>query len=169
MLLLLSDVVDLVAVTANIALVISLFFLVYQIALQRREMKYSIYERLMSDFSDASFLLVEHPELLGTIYVGEGSPINWKKYDENQKLLYSYLDGLLALFERVWIACDEIKLPKEVWQQWKIWVKELVLNDVFLDVVNDNQEHYDSSFINEIQRIINEVTKKESPPPYQAR
>lgn len=53
-----------------------------------------------------------------------------------------------------------IKQWKDEWEMWRNWLKILALNDVFIDVFNDNKELYDSSFISEIQRIIDEVAKK---------
>lgn len=150
----LSDVGDFVALVANIGLVVSLFFLVYQILLQRKELKYSVYEKLMSDFSNISLLLVEHPELR-KIYNGGNKPKNWDKYDDDEKTMYCYFDSLLGLFERVWVSYKEMRwLNREDWGQWKNWIRDLARNEIFVDVVNDNKELYDPSFINEVQETI---------------
>jgi len=134
------EVQDLITLVTNIALVISLFFLIYQIYLQRREMKYSTYEKLNSDFSNTAFLLVEHPELTKNVYVGENKPKNWEKYDEGKKVAYSYFDALLGLFERAYTANREIGLSKKDWNQWGNWIKELATNPIFVDIVNDDKK-----------------------------
>ncbi|KPV63854.1 MAG: hypothetical protein AOA66_0583 [Candidatus Bathyarchaeota archaeon BA2] len=50
-------------------------------------------------------------------------------------------------------------LKEEDWEQWKNWIRELTKNKIFMDVFNDSEKLYDSSFINEVQKIINEVSK----------
>jgi hypothetical protein len=59
------------------------------------------------------------------------------------------------LLERVWFG-----VPEKDWiNYYSKWVKDLVTNDIFLDVFNDNKKMYDVSFTDEIDAIIKEVNK----------
>ena len=57
----------------------------------------------MSDFSNVTLSIVEHPGLR-ELYVSRSEPKNWGKYDEDKKALYCYFDSLLGLLERVWFS-----------------------------------------------------------------
>ncbi|MEM1540731.1 MAG: hypothetical protein QXJ07_05050 [Candidatus Bathyarchaeia archaeon] len=149
-----EDMIRVVSVVADLGIVISVIVLIYQIALERRELKYNTYDRLMSDFTTISLYIIDHPRFKD-MYVGKAEPKNWKKYSEEQKSLYYYFDSLLALFERVWIACKEMKIiSKEDWKYWRRWLQELSENQIFKDTFWDNRELYDDSFAKEVESVI---------------
>lgn len=149
-----EDIVQLVSIVTDFVVIISLLVLVYQTILQRRELRYSTYDKQMSDFMTISLYLVEHPELR-KMYVGKGKPKNWEKYDDDQKTLYCYFDSLLSVFERVWNACKVMEIGNlEDWDNWKNWLKQIAENPIFIDVFEDNRELYNSSFIEEVKSII---------------
>lgn len=143
---------DVITALADGAVIGSLLVLAYQIYLQRREMKYSTYEKLMSDFSATASLLIDHPEVLDITMKGD-PPEKWDKYKEDEKKAYYYFDSLLGLFERVYSAKKEKRLSQEEWERWRKWIEYLITNEIFLDVVNDNIELYDSEFIDEIRNL----------------
>jgi hypothetical protein len=155
-----SELQDFLTFVANIAFTISLLLLIYELRIQSRESKYGVYEKLMSEFFTATLSLTEHPELAEAMNVGENRPINWDRYNKSKKALYSYLDSLFVLFERIWVARTELKQWKDDWAIWRNWLKLLASNDVFVDVFNDNKDLYDPSFMKEIQGIINETHKE---------
>ncbi|MEM2100130.1 MAG: hypothetical protein QXP45_02145 [Thermoproteota archaeon] len=148
------DVIDSVTLISNFCIAVSLPFLIYQLWLQRKELKYSMYEKLMSDFSNLTLSLVEHPRLR-ELYASGSRPMNWDKYDEDEKALYFYFDSLLGLLERVWISYKEMKLLKtKDWEQWGNWIKELFKNEIFIDIFNESKKLYDPLFIDEMQKIL---------------
>jgi hypothetical protein len=149
-----EDIIQVVSVVANLGIMISVIVLLYQIILQRRELRYNTYDRLMSDFITASLYIIDHSEFKD-IYVGKAEPKNWKTYTDEQKSLYFYFDSLLALFERVWIACKEMKIiSNENWKSWRNWLEELSENQIFKDAFLDNEKLYNESFVKEVKNII---------------
>jgi hypothetical protein len=149
-----EDVIQVVSVVADLGVMISVIVLVYQIILQQRELRYNTYDRLMSDFTTASLYIIDHPEFK-EMYVGKAEPKNWKNHGKKEKSLYYYFDSLLALFERVWIACREMKIiSKEDWEYWRRWLKEPSENQIFRDVFWDNKELYDEFFVKEVENVI---------------
>jgi len=154
------DLQELVTIIANISIIVSLPVIMYELWLSKTDTTYNTYEKLMSDFSDSTFFLVDHPKLANKFYVGKNKPKKWDKYDEDTKVLYSYLASLLGLFERAWVLHREVKFWKESWEQWATWIEELVTNDTFVDVFDDDKNLYDPCFVAEIQRIIGKVRGK---------
>ena len=109
----------------------------------------------MSDFSGTASILIDRPEILEIYVKGKGKPKKWDKYSEAQKKTFSFFSSHLALLERVWFG-----VPEKDWiNYYSKWVKDLVTNDIFLDVFNDNKKMYDVSFTDEIDAIIKEVNK----------
>jgi hypothetical protein len=151
---------DVITASSDVAVMVSLVILAIQIYFQRREMKYSTYEKLMSDFSATASLLIDHPEVLDITMKGSAPPEKWGKYSENEKKAYYYFDSLLGLFERVYFARKEIKLPQEEWERWRRWIEYLKTNDIFMDVFNDNIELYDSGFTDEINNSVKTIGTK---------
>lgn len=145
--------VEAVTTTANICLMFSVAILAYQVWLQRRELRYSVYEKLMSDFSNASLVPCKDPDLR-EMYVGESRPAHWSSYSAGDKAMYFYFDSLLGLFERVWVSYKEDKwVGSEDWEQWRNWIGELVENRIFQDLIKESEKLYDPLFLKEINRI----------------
>ncbi len=153
------SVLDVITASADISILVSLLVLAYQIYLQRRETKFSIYEKLMSDFSATASLLIDHPEVLNITTKGSGQPEKWDKYSEAERKAYCFFDSMLGLLERVFFATKEIRLPQKDWEDWRKWIEDLVTNDIFMDVFNDNAELYDSEFKDEIENVIKKISK----------
>jgi len=151
-----SDVQATVTLATDIAIVISLVVVAIQVYLQRKATKYNTYEKLMSDFSASSSLLIGHPEILEIYYRGNGKPKKWDKYSEAEKKAFSFFSSTLALLERVWFG-----VPEKDWiEYYSKWVKDLATNNVFLDVFNDTKKMYDVSFTREMDTIINGIKEK---------
>ncbi|MGO8807172.1 MAG: hypothetical protein ACLQO7_11335 [Candidatus Bathyarchaeia archaeon] len=151
-----SDVQATVTLATDIAIVISLVVVAIQVYLQRKATKYNTYEKLMSDFSATSSMLIDHPEILEIYYRGNGKPKKWDKYSEAEKKAFSFFSSTLALLERVWFG-----VPEKDWiDYYSKWVKDLATNDIFLDVFNDSKKIYDVSFTREIDAIIKGIKEK---------
>ncbi len=151
-----SDIQSIATLATNIAIVISLVVLSINVYLQRKATKYNTYEKLMSDFSGTASILIDRPEILEIYVKGKGKPKKWDKYSEAEKKTFSFFSSLLALLERVWFG-----VPEKDWRYYySKWVKDLVTNDVFLDVFNESKKMYDVSFTNEVDAIINEIKEK---------
>jgi hypothetical protein len=161
---LLNIIVDYSTIGEAFALIITLGVLVYQVRLERKDLKnsidqtkYNTAEKLLSDFSSATLKLVEDSGLREE-YVSGNKPTNWDKYNDNQKALYFYFDSLLGLFERVWVSYREMGwIKKADWEQWENWIKDLATNKIFLRVVHDNEKMYDSSFIDRVHQAIKSI------------
>jgi hypothetical protein len=157
-----QTVIEIVTIVANIAIALSLIFLLLQVRMESRELRYNSYEKLMSDFSNAALMLVEH-SVLRDAFVSGDEPYNWRKYTEAERALYFYFDSLLGLFERVWVSYKEAHLmAQDDWEQWKNWISELSMNSVFVDVLGEAKEDrlYDPSFIIELEAVVAQSRKK---------
>ena len=141
------------ALAAQIATTATMGFLAYQIILQRRETRRVSYQRLMEEFSNLSKFALEHPDLEKHIptYVSE---------TKEKREAFWYLDMLISLLERVWIADLEGQLSRNSWPLWRNWIEELATNKIFVDHFQQNTKYYESTFVAEINRIIQEVHKK---------
>jgi hypothetical protein len=151
-----ADIQAIATLATDIAIVISLIVVAINVYLQRKATKYNTYEKLMSDFSGTASILIDHPEILEIYVKGKGKPKKLDKYSEAEKKTFSFFSSLLALLERVWFG-----VPEKDWTYYySKWVKDLVTNDIFLDVFNDSKKMYDVSFTNEVNAIIKEVEEK---------
>jgi hypothetical protein len=145
------------------ALVGSLIFVARQVSLERETLnrsieqaKYSTIEKLMSDFSSATFKLVENATLRDE-FVSCSQPENWGKYDKNNKALFFYFDSLIGLIERVWTSHTKTDwLDKAEWNLWFNWMVQMAKNPIFRDVFKDirSKKLYEESFMDEVQRAI---------------
>ena len=147
-----SDIQAVATLATNFAIVISLVVLSINVYLQRKSTKANTYDKLMSDFSTTASILIDRPEILEIFVRGKGKPKKWDKYNAAEKKTFGFFNALLALLERVWFG-----VPEKDWKcYFSKWVKDLVTNEVFLDVFNDNKKIYDVSFTNEVEAIIEE-------------
>ena len=119
------DVISLATLVADISIAASLIALIIQIHLQRRETRYSTYEKLMSEFTSSSLFLAEHQEIAEFIYGNDPSKtIPENQYQRFKWASFYYLDALLALFERVWVARQQGYLPQIEWVSWRNWLSD---------------------------------------------
>jgi hypothetical protein len=162
------DIQAVATLATNFAIVISLVVLSINVYLQRKSTKENTYDKLMSDFSTTASILIDRPEILEIYVRGKGKPKKWDKYNSAEKKTFGFFNALLALLERVWFG-----VPEKDWKYYfSKWVRDLVTNEVFLDVFNDNKKIYDVSFTNEVEAIIKETKERtdvsakanESPP-----
>jgi hypothetical protein len=151
-----SDIQAVATLATNFAIVISLVVLSINVYLQRKSTKANTYDKLMSDFSTTASILIDRPEILEIYVRGKGKPKKWDKYNAAEKKTFGFFNALLALLERVWFG-----VPEKDWKYYfSKWVKDLVTNEVFLDVFNDNKKIYDVSFTNEVEAIIKESKER---------
>jgi hypothetical protein len=151
-----SDIQAIVTLATDIAIVISLVVLAIQVYLQRKATNYNTYEKLMSEFSGTASILIDRPEILEIYFKSKGKPKKWDTYSEAEKKTFSFFSSLLALLERVWFGVHK----KDWTNYYSKWVKDLVTNDIFLDVFNDNKKIYDISFTKEVDAIIKSEKEK---------
>jgi len=141
------------ALAANVAVVVSLYLQRRELREHTRELTYSVYERLMGEFSNVTLKLVESSDLREAFVFG-AEPAQWHNYDQPKRALFFYFDSLLGLFERVWYSCQSSQGgSEEDWQQWKNWIKELAANAVFVDLLNESEGLYDSGFLKEVKEV----------------
>jgi hypothetical protein len=143
----------------NIAIMVSIAFLAYQIYLQRKETEYNRYEKLMNDFSATTSSLLDHIDVLDLTMVGDLRPKKWDKYTEAQKKTCCYYDSLIGLLERVYVGVPH-NSPNDDWEPWRIWIENLSNNELFVDTFNNNRKMYGSHFVTEIENIIKETADK---------
>ena len=152
-----NDVVTAVSVIANLALVITVVFLAYQVKLQRNEIKRDSYDRLMSSFTSSVEFLASHPVI--EKYLPSYKFNDPPKIVEEKLTVFYYLDMLISTFERVWTAKEEKRLYENSWLYWRDWIKQLAANPIFVEHFNQNKKEYSPSFIAEVDGIINELKK----------
>jgi hypothetical protein len=151
-----SDIQAVATLATNFAIVISLVVLSINVYLQRKSTKDNTYDKLMSDFSTTASILIDRPEILEIYVRGKGKPKKWDKYNAAEKKTFGFFNALLALLERVWFG-----VPEKDWKYYfSKWVRDLVTNEVFLDVFNDNKKIYDVSFTKEVEAIIKESKER---------
>jgi len=159
----LSDLQELLAIAGNVSLVVTLVFLTYQLFHERKEHRYAVYEKLMSDFTQVSLLLSTEPDL-AYAYRSTYKTSKWDNYTEDEKRLFCYFDSLFGLFERVWIALRRGRKGTGAnWVHWRNWIKLLATHSVFVDVFEFNKEFYDSNFIHEVQNVVAEAKYCQKP------
>jgi hypothetical protein len=143
---------------ANVAIVASLLLLAYQIYLQRQDLRFSEYEALMSDFSQMTLFLVDHPQIERQVYPRSSDAEAKLGSDVEDKQMASYyLDSLLGLCERAWWASKQSKARREDWIGWRNWLKALAKNPLFVDLFNTSEGEWDPAFRKELASIIKET------------
>jgi len=119
-----------------------------QIELQRKDLQYSAYERLMSTFTETTKFFFAHPEIEKYI------PYTDFRLRRSKRAAFFYLDMLLAFLERAWTARDEDIMWPESWSYWAKWIGDLSESEVFVEHFNLNKKYYARKFVEEVQSII---------------
>lgn len=149
------DIITAVALAANIAVAASIVGLIVQIYLQRKETKFSTYEKLMSEFTNASLFLAEHQQIADFLYGSDPKKtIPEDQYERVRWASFYYLDALLGLFERVWVAGRQGYIPQMQWASWRNWLSDLARKDVFKELFENTKQSYDPSFVKEVETIL---------------
>lgn len=144
---------DIANIVTTIVVIITVVILIIQIRNEIKEIEYDKYEKLMSDFSTATYSLIEHPDVRELVVAGSGRPKKWDTYNEAQKKAYFYFDSLISLLERVYVGVHH-KKPTDDWAGWKMWVEDLSTNELFVDAFNNSKRMYSTAFATEIDGII---------------
>lgn len=142
---------NLIITISDLAVVLSLLVLAYQVYLQRKATEYGTYDKLMSDLSAATPMLLDNPDILDLTVKGRGKLENWERYSKAEKKAYCFFDSIMQVLERAYF-----QVPKKDWSDWEKWVKNLLTNKIFMDVFNDNCGMYNEEFVKAIQSIISE-------------
>jgi hypothetical protein len=137
---------EIASLVTDLAIVVSLVVLAYQVYLQRKETKFNTYEKLMSDYTAQTMILMDYPEVLDLTVKGTGQATKWEKYSVAEKKAYLFFAGVMSLLERVWVS-------KQDWSDWKNVVENLLSNVIFMDVFNDNKGTFDEGFAIEIESL----------------
>lgn len=141
---------------ADLAFAASLVILVYQIYLQRKDTRIAAYDKLMGDFTQIQLEVMEHPEVTDYLYGKDGHSAGSHHYEKEETIALHYMDALIGLIERVWIAQRQYKFPGSNWIQWRYWLVQLGKSPHFREYFESARGYYDSSFVNEVQKAINE-------------
>jgi hypothetical protein len=143
---------------ADCAVVVSLLLVAYQIWLQRRDLRFTANEGLMSDFSQMTLFLVDHPQIARQVYSdsGVGDAELAGDLQDRQMALY-YLDGLLGLFERAWWASKQSKARREDWIGWRNWLKSLAKSSLFAELLKSSEGEWEPAFREELRSILAEI------------
>jgi hypothetical protein len=149
----LSEVIQSVA---NLTIALTFVIFIIETRSNRKELKYSTYEKLMHEFSVSALYLADHPEIAAYVNgaLEDKSPFKENGLSkEDEMSIFSYLDSLLALLERVWQACVVNKIgERKDWEDWKEWIKALKRTPIFRKVVEENKG-YNQDFIDEIKNL----------------
>ncbi len=147
--------VNIANTVADAAIVVSLVFLGYQILMQRVELRYDTYERLMDKYADSAVFLATHPEIEKYL---PSHNLDASSESDQKLTAYYYLDVLLALFERVWIARTQKRMRMESWLLWRRWIQDLARNEMFVVHFKSSENYYSASFTKEVNSIISGVS-----------
>lgn len=152
-------------VIGNGAVVVSLIILAYQIKLQRQDARFTVFEKLMSDFTQLNLLLVNRPQIASYLYP-ESTSIEGTKWDTEpteKRMAFYYLDSVLGLCERAWTAGRQSKANPEEWIGWRNWLKSFAKSPIFAELFKANEGMYEESFTTEIESILREVDSDSKP------
>jgi len=131
------SVLDQVHLLADIALTGSFIVLAYQVYLERKEVRNNIYEKLRSDFAQASLFLAGHPNIAKYVNGNQSTQKNLSDED----IVYFYLDAMIGLFERTWRMTKN-----DEWDQWGKWLDKLRKSELFQKVWKESKNSYDDNF-----------------------
>ncbi|MDG6904329.1 MAG: hypothetical protein JRN20_00930 [Nitrososphaerota archaeon] len=155
------DIVTLVTLIANASIAASLIVLIIQIYSQRKENRFSTYEKLMSEFTNASLFLAEHQQIAEFLYGDDPEhTIPQNLFQSTRWASFYYLDALLGLFERVWVARQQGYFQR--WSYWRNWISDLSKKAVFLELFENTKQSYDPSFVQEVEEVIRQNKKSKS-------
>ena len=105
----------------NGAVLASLVFLAFQIRQQREDERFTVFEKLMSDFTQLNLILVNRPDIADYLYPSSGA--EWKNSPTEKRMAFYYLDSVLGLCERAWTAGKKSKAEQNEWIGWRNWLK----------------------------------------------
>lgn len=146
---------EILAVVANVSLVLTLLLMAYQTYLQRRDLRFAVYEKLMSDFAALNMTLLERPEIARDLY--SGNPVRdalWRERFHGKEATLYYVDSLMSLLERVWLARKQSRLYEHQWQTWRHWIATFAHNTTVLDFLELNRGLFDRAFLAEVEAIL---------------
>lgn len=149
----------------NGAVIVSLIFLVIQIRQQRQDGRFTVFEKLMSDFTQLNLLLVNKPQIASYLYP-ESTSIEGPKWDTEpveKRMAFYYLDSVLGLCERAWTAGRQSKADPKEWIGWRNWLKSFAKSPVFAELIKANEGMYEDSYITELESILREVDSDSKP------
>ena len=139
------SIMDLANLITDISLIGSFIFLAYQVLMERKDLRYNTYEKLMSDFTTTSLFLAEHPNIARYV-TGE---VILNKNEEDEKSAYFYLDAILSLCERVWHSKQTVE-----WAHWENWLRGMAKSELFQELVKDSVKSYDKEFVAVLQKLV---------------
>jgi hypothetical protein len=145
----------------NCAVLVSLAFLAFQIRQQREDERFTVFEKLMSDFTQLNLMLVNRPQIADYLYPSSGA--EWKNAPTEERMAFYYLDSVLGLCERAWTAGRKSKAGKTEWIGWRNWLKSFAKSPVFAELLKGNEGMYEEPFTKELETILREATSESKP------
>ena len=121
-----------ISVVGSGAVVVSLVFLMIQIKQQREDERFTVFEKLMSDFTQLNLILVNRPQIADYLYPSSGT--EWKNASTEERMAFYYLDSVLGLCERAWTAGRKSKAGKTEWIGWRNWLKSFAKSPIFAEM-----------------------------------
>ena len=143
------------------AVLVSLLFLAFQIKQQREDERFTVFEKLMSDFTQLNLLLVNRPQIADYLYPASGT--EWKNEPTEKRMAFYYLDSVFGLCERAWTAGRKSKAGKAEWIGWRNWLKSFAKSPVFAELLKANEGMYEEPFTRELESILREVESESKP------
>jgi hypothetical protein len=150
-----------VSAIGSLAVLGSLVFLAFQIKQQREGERFTVFEKLMSDFTQLNLLLVNHPQIADHLYPGEEA--EWKNEPTEKRMAFYYLDSVLGLCERAWTAGKKSKAEQNEWIGWRNWLKSFAKGPLFAELLKANEGMYEEPFTKELESILREANSGSKP------
>ncbi len=134
-----------------------------QAKLQTKAILDSDYLRCQIDYTETLRLLIMNNKFC-EIYDDLAENIknrylNWKSYNEKQKVMYGYLLLLYEMYERAFAVKKEGGMDDIEWGLWDTWIKEVAKHPLFSDIYQDNKGLFDSEYEEYIKKTINSTKK----------
>jgi len=142
----------------NSAVLVSLVFLAFQIRQQREDERFTVFEKLMSDFTQLNLVLVNRPQIADYLYPSSGT--EWENAPPEKRMAFYYLDSVLGLCERAWTAGRKSKAGKTEWIGWRNWLKSFAKSPVFSELLKATEGMYEEPFTKELESILRETSSE---------
>ena len=129
---------------------------------ERKNEEEEIYQRLSDEYADFLRLVLENSDLH---LMGRSAqpPSLSDEQLERKGILFGLL---ISLFERAYLLVYEDDMPKQtqrLWQSWEDYMREWCRRQDFCAALPQLLEGEDEDFVRHIQRIADEVSRRNAP------
>jgi len=116
---------------------------------QNKATKEAAYQKVLDDYTAASLMLIEKPELVKfqielARTMAPGSPVASRSLEE--MTVRNYLMLLYGLFERAYMLYWKNWIDKETWSQWSTFLEAIARHPLFEEAHRSSTGMFDKPF-----------------------